>query len=121
MQQRLLCRAASKRGKNRSGCVHRHWPVIFCNTAPEDPNHDDGQERKQCLEQSAIDLSICRLAKMGADHVVEDLTDCKQETRDGQVCCMMSEIFQESNQGTRQTYPLAGPRRVCGVPRWTPK
>lgn len=84
MQRKLLCRGEQTR-ESRLGCVHRHWPVIFCDTAPEDPNHDDRQERKQCLEQSAIDFSVCRLAKMGADNVVEYLADCKQETRDDQV------------------------------------
>lgn len=51
----------------------RHRPVILRDTAPEDPNHDHGQQSEEGLEQSAVDLPICRLAEVGADHIVKDL------------------------------------------------
>ena len=69
--------AVENRRVGRSGRSHRHGPVVFCNTAPEDVNHDDRQERKEGFEQGAVDLAVCRLADMRTDHVVEDLADCK--------------------------------------------
>lgn len=68
-----------------SGRGHRHGPVVFCNATPEDVDHDDSQKRKERFEQGAVDFAVCRLADMRTDHVVKDLTDCKQNCREDQV------------------------------------
>lgn len=65
-----------------SALGHGHRPVVFGDTGPEDIDHDHRQERKKGLEQSAVDFSACRLAEMCTDHVVEDLANCKQQTRE---------------------------------------
>lgn len=65
-----------------SALGHGHRPVVFGDTGPEDIGHDHRQECKECFEQSAVDFSVCRLAEMRTDHVVEDLANCKQQTRE---------------------------------------
>lgn len=51
----------------------RHWPVVFCYTAPEYPYRTNGEGGKKGLEQSSIDLPIRGLADMSADDVLEYL------------------------------------------------
>ena len=50
-------------------------PIILCNTAPENPDGDDTQQREKCLEEGAVDLAICRVADMNRDDIVEDLAN----------------------------------------------
>ena len=67
--------------------ANRQGPVIFGNTAPEGPDSNDWEEREKGLEQSTVDLSIGGLAKVDADHVLENLTNGEQQGRSGKIDC----------------------------------
>lgn len=74
--------------------TYRQRPVVFGDTAPEGPDPGNSEEGEESFEQSSIDLAACGLAQVGADHIIEDLTNCKQQASTGEIyCCSVSEFF----------------------------
>lgn len=60
-------------------------PVILGDGGPEDPDHDDRQECEKGFEERAIDLAAGAAADVGADGVVENLAESKEDSRAGEV------------------------------------
>lgn len=56
-----------------------HGPVIFGYAAPENPDHDDREEREEGFEQRTVDFAVRCLAKMSADDKVEDLSNDEEQ------------------------------------------
>ena len=57
----------------------RKRPVVFGDAGPEDPDHDDRQEGKECFKESSVDGSVGCSAKVYADDILEDLSDGEEE------------------------------------------
>lgn len=62
-------------------------PVILGDATPEAPDGDNGKEGEQSLEKSAVDFSGRGLTQVCTDHILEDLTNRKQQSRADQVDC----------------------------------
>lgn len=77
----------------RSGGGGHNRPVILGDTAPENPNHDNGEKREQCFEQSTVDFAVGCLAEMGADDKVEDLSNGEQKTSSAEIDCGLTTII----------------------------
>lgn len=73
-------------GATRGG---RHGPVIFGDTGPEDPDHDNRKKGEQGGEESAVDCAVGAVADVHTDHVLEDLANGEKETGGGKVDWIM--------------------------------
>lgn len=70
---------------SRISVANGHRPVVLGDTGPEDPHHNHRQEREQRLEHGAVNLAVCTIANIFADHVVEDLADGEKNGSGGKV------------------------------------
>ena len=50
-------------------------PFIFCDRMEQQPDCNHAKQRKQSLEERAINFAMSRIANVNRDDVVEDLTD----------------------------------------------
>ena len=64
---------------------HGQWPVVLGDTAPENPDRSNREQRKERFKQGAVYFSIRSLTQMSADHILEDLADGKQQASSGQI------------------------------------
>jgi hypothetical protein len=82
---------APARPLDRSGvsasCRGRHWPVVFGDAGPEDPDHDDGEQSEESREEAAVDGAVGAVADVYADHVLEYLADGEKEGSANEVHC----------------------------------
>lgn len=73
--------------------THREGPVIFRDAAPKGPDPRHGEKSEEGLEQSTVDLATRGTAQVGADHIVEDLANCKEQCGTSEIHCYMVSTF----------------------------
>jgi hypothetical protein len=71
-----------------ASCGSRHGPVVFRDARPEDPDHDDGQQREESREEAAVDGTVGAVADVHADNVLEDLADGEEDSSGAEVDCV---------------------------------
>ena len=56
-----------------------HRPIIFRYARPENPYHNDREECEEGFEESPVNLAIGASTYVGANDVLEDLTNGEEE------------------------------------------